>query len=617
MNDTEAIKGRLPIEQLIGSYLPLKKAGRIYKANCPFHQEKTPSFTVNPERAIFKCFGCGEGGDIFDFVMKLEGLSFPEALQLLADRAGVILTPPEPARGSAGNGGPHRQTAAVNKSRLFELNQHAAKVWHALLTRHPKAEVAREYLRSRGLTEETWKTFQIGYAPPGDGTAQALRAAGYTPGEIREAGDPARFQSRITFPVTDVTGRVIGFTGRLLEHPEDPRPDRSGRQPMQTQPKYWNTPETALFVKSKAIYALHVAKRAIQDEDTALLAEGQMDVVTLHQFGYQNAVASSGTALTAQQLQLLRRFTGTVTFAYDRDKAGIDATERGISLALANELVPYVITTPFGKDPAECLTGDPEAWAKAYRERLPYMEWLINQAVAGFADLSTLSPVQVRAAVKRLLPWLAQIPDAVEQNEWLRVIAGKLRTSDESIREALARFTAKNPPSTRTASPTTPAAPTVPAGRTVAVATPAAASLEHYLELVAGLAVAFPGIIPVIREEIAALQPLAITPFLTAVLPLILTVTDPGDTTDLLATLPDESSRTVLSVRVEELLQPYIAQELDTGGAAAEALILLRRIRSDRLEAAKVRLSREIQAAQQEQDQEKVRALFKELQNMV
>ncbi|MCC2631957.1 MAG: dnaG, partial [Patescibacteria group bacterium] len=343
MNETDEIKARLPIEQVVGSYIPLKKAGRIYKANCPFHGEKTPSFTVSPDRGIYKCFGCGEGGDIFDFVMKLDGLSFPEALELLAERAGVKLEERKPS--SDNSHGP--AMAASGKQRLFQLNAFTAKLWHTLLMQHPKTEMARTYLHERGLQDETIAAFEIGYAPLGNVTSGELRKAGYANQEVAQAGDPSKFQDRIVFPIADITGKVIGFTGRLLELPDDPKNGTN------RGPKYWNTPETPLFVKSRALYALHLAKKAIQSEDLVILAEGQMDVTMLHQAGFTHTVASSGTALTKEQIQMLGRFTTNIAFAYDQDKAGIDATKRGVELVLAAELNPFVIVVPHGKDPAD------------------------------------------------------------------------------------------------------------------------------------------------------------------------------------------------------------------------------------------------------------------------
>jgi DNA primase len=606
MQDTETIKERLPIDQLIGSYLPLKRAGRIYKALCPFHQEKTPSFTVNPERGIFKCFGCGEGGDIFDFVMKLEGLSFPEALELLADKAGVTLTKRE--TGSR-DGYPQHQPSGPSKVRLFALNQHVARIWHQVLVKHAKAEDAREYLLGRGLKEETWKQFLIGYAPYGQGTSEGLRQAGYSQEEQRAAGDPARMQDRIIFPITDITGRVLGFTGRLLEHPEDPRSPRLNQAADTSRgPKYWNTPETPLFQKSKAVFALHLAKQAIQKEDMAIMAEGQMDVVMLHQFGFTNAVASSGTALTQQQLRTIARFSDRIAFAYDQDKAGIEATKRGIELALQEEMTPYVIQIPKGKDPAECLQKEPEAWTKAYTNRLPYMQWLLNQTLKEVKpDGGACSPIEKKSVVKALLPWLLRVTDPVEQAEWMRIVAGRLLVEMPVLQSALER--ARKPSQTK---PTTALTP-------IANPTTNLTPLQKHAELAAALVIGFPALLTLAPDQLPELRHSASTPYLTEVLALLEKPHRSNDVTpvDLLEEISDPEKRKTIALYTEELLRANTKEDQSVGESVDQFLELISRIKSERREAQKAVLAGAIQAAQQDNDREKLKALFRELQNLV
>ncbi|MBU6389364.1 DNA primase [Patescibacteria group bacterium] len=582
MTETEQIKDRLPIEQLIGSYVPLKKAGRIFKACCPFHNEKTPSFTVSPERGIFKCFGCGEGGDIFDFVMKIDGLTFPEALNLLAERAGVELPKNRPEN--------QPTKGTVPKERLYQVNAYAAKLWHTILTKHPKAETARAYLAGRGVSDETIRQFGIGYAPFGTTTALALKKAGFSVDEVAKAGEPTRFQDRITFPIADITGRTVGFTGRLLESPTDPS-SRANRGP-----KYWNTPETPLFIKSRTVYGLHLAKRAIQDEDTALLVEGQMDVVMLRQAGYANAVASSGTALTPEQVRLLGRFSQNIAFAYDQDSAGIEATKRGMELVLAAELNPFVIVVPKGKDPAECLQKDPELWKEAYQSRQPFMSWLIDQSIA---ERPELTPSRKKELVRELLPWIARIRNEVEQTDWVRWLATRLQTEEAHIRTALKRLDRPSKPAD--------AAPN---------AAPVASGETGKAELAAALLLAFPIIYPQVKDQISDLRLEPTTPFLSLILP-ILEQTGSAPLSEHLAGSLNEEERKTVSLRVQELLHVYDEVELDPAQAMEEFFLIARRLRSDAKEQAKARLAKEISLAQQMNDTVKLQALFSELKNLL
>lgn len=570
MQDTDEIKARLPIEQVVGKYVPLKKAGRVFKGLCPFHNEKTPSFTVNPERGIYKCFGCGEGGDIFDFTMKLEGLRFPEALHLLAEQAGVELSqennhPPDPA--------------APRKDRLFAVNSFVAKLWNVILTSHPKAAEARAYIQSRGLLPETVSRFQIGLAPAGSTTSQSLQQHGYQPAEIQAVGDPTRFQNRIIFPISDITGRTVGFTGRIFTESDA------------KVPKYWNTPETALFNKGRTVYALHLAKTAIQEQDLALLAEGQMDVVMLHQAGYNNAVASSGTALTSEQLRLLARFSRNIAFAYDGDKAGTQATKRGLELALAEELNPYVITIPGGKDPAESLQNQPELWQKAYTEKQPFMRWLLDQVLE---DPASLTPQRKKEAAAALLPWLKQVKSPVERRDWGRLIAAQLqideRDLDLSIKSTLSKIISPQ-----------------------AVKTELSPSQQRAQTALA-LILANPDTYPHARTRIPELRMIPATEFLQAVLT-GLDLEKESLAESWSATEPDLQKQYFL--QAEEILSPYQNVELTPTEALTEILSLLQRLRSDNLEDTKTRMAERINQAQASGNLEAVQALLRELKELV
>lgn len=576
----DEIKAKLHIEDLVSSYLPLKKAGRIYKGLCPFHGEKTPSFTVNPERGIYKCFGCGEGGDIFSFVMKLEGLTFPEAVRLLGDRAGVVV--PE-FKGGGEPTGPNKRT-------LFGVNETVSKLWHKILTNHPKASHAREYLSSRGLEPETIEAFQIGYAPLGQVTRQALEKTGYKRDEIQAAGDPTKFQDRITFPIADITGKIVGFTGRLLEHADDTR------SPESRGPKYWNTPETPLFVKSRTLYALHLAKHAMQEKETAILAEGQMDVAMLHQAGYQHTVASSGTALTTEQLAIIRRFVPTIVFAYDGDKAGKAATMRGLALALEADLVPYVVSIPNGKDPADCIQKDPAAWEESYEKRLFYMDWIISELVP--EGVANMQAEERRAVAKQLVDWLAKIPDPTEQATWFQKAAVHLQTGEANLRELYRRLypsTAKQP-------------------QLLQKSEKAQGNVSNLPETAAAILLSFPEVATHFEGQLDILtRDVGDSTVLTIFRDLL------GKGSDLSAAVSQlsDAEQTSLNLELEQVLQPFESVELNDTWALTELTILLRRIREQSREQAKNRIAEAISQAQTLGDTKKIQELFQELQKLV
>lgn len=582
-NIPDEVKDRLSIEQVVGGYVPLKKAGRIYKALCPFHSEKTPSFTVSPDRGIFKCFGCGKGGDIFDFVMEIEGLTFPEALKLLADKAGVVMPDWKPDATQGGTG----------KARLFEVNTFVANLWHKVLVSHEKAEAARGYLKKRGLSNESIDTFTIGYAPYGTGTASGLAQRNFSRSELQAAGDPTKFQDRITFPIADLTGKIVGFTGRLLETTEDPKGGAS------RGPKYWNTPETSIFVKSKTVYALHLAKQAIQKEGVAILAEGQMDVVSLHQAGYHNAVASSGTALTAEQLKLIGRFAPVIAFAYDSDSAGIEATKRGIELALENELTPYVVSIPHGKDPADLLQKNPAEWTEAYKARAPFMEWLINQELS---SVKTLNAESKREVAVRMMHWLSLVPNITEQDTWIPFIAAKLQTDEKNIRALYQTLFPNRQTVTQ---------------RQEKVEQPHS-NVTNLGERALAILVAYPEAYEAVRPQLTqTLKLLAPAGLIEELLPVIEKDKDNHSFEQLVNGLFKGEDRKQLDLQVEELLQPYSDIEVTPAWAVTELSLMLQRIRTEAHEHAKQRIAEAINRAQALGDATKVRELFQELQNLI
>ncbi len=568
------IKHRLPIEQVVGSYVPLKRAGRTLKANCPFHNEKSPSFNVNAERGIYKCFGCGEGGDIFDFVMKYEGLTFPETVRLLAEKAGVELS-----ESTFTKRGGERPADEVPRDRLFKVNDFVATLWNRILLEHPKAEAARNYLLKRGLTTKTISELQIGYAPPGTATTQALAKAGFTNKELQSAGDPTKFQDRIVFPITDLTGRIIGFTGRILILPDDP-PSKAERGP-----KYWNTPETPIFIKSRAVYNIQHAKHAIQTHDAVLLAEGQMDVAMLYQFGYPQAVASSGTALTEDQLKLLSRFSTNIVFAYDGDNAGINATKRGLELALGLDLTPWVITIANGKDPADCLLADPDLWEQSYAKRVPAMQWLIEQIIPTGRELT---PSEKKSYAKELLPWLGRITNPLEQKDWLRKLAGYLQTDEATLQSAFVPGRSVR----REESPELEHAQEV-----------SLTPVQQWSETVCALLLAFPELVTHLTGKLSVIEPS--TPYLKLAGEALAQPNLNG--------YIESEAAAPLVLQTEEKLNTYSHTELTPPQALQEVMQLLQRISESSKEHIKDKLARDIQQAQMRGDTEKVKELFEQL----
>ncbi len=428
---TEDIKARLDIADLIGEYLTLKPAGSgAFKAVCPFHQERTPSFYVSRTRQTWHCFGCNEGGDQFSFVQKMEGMDFREALVLLAQKAGVVL--PE-----------FDIQASQNKNRLVEVNELAVRFFRSALANLPQAEIARQYLQTRGVDDLTADLFKLGYAPDGWTTlVDALGSKGVAADELikaglaikRERGDGVydRFRHRILFPIADVHGNIVGFTARTLS--DDKK-----------EAKYVNTPETTLYKKSAVLYGLDKAKGEIRQQDQAVLVEGNMDVIASHQFSIANVVACSGTALTQEQLTLLKRFTTKLYIAFDQDSAGKAATLRGLDLARAQEFSIRIITLPpdAGKDPDEAVRKDPAIWKKAIEDAVNIMDWIYRQ---GFAHHPSSTPEGKKNIARELLPEIKRIPDPIERDGWIKKLAHDLAVSETVLQEALQA--SKLPPTT-------------------------------------------------------------------------------------------------------------------------------------------------------------------------
>ncbi len=424
MGVIDDIKARIDIVDLVKEYVPnLKPAGTNFRGLCPFHSEKTPSFMVSADKQIFKCFGCSEGGSVFDFFMKSEGVEFPEALRALAARAGIELTRRDPAQEN-------------RITRLMDLCAHAAACFAANLTQHTAQSVRDYVIMKRGLNEQSMKDFQIGFSLDGwTSLTDALRKKGFTQEELiasglvieKEGRVYDRFRRRIMFPIRDGHGNVVGFTGRLL--PEDEKTAQAG--------KYVNTPSTVLYDKSRVLYGFDRAKTHIRKNGMALLAEGQMDVIALHQLGFPYAVATSGTALTGEQVQFLKRHASTLVLGFDSDHAGQEAIRRGSDAALAEGLEVKVLLLPEGvKDPGDCLLKSDGAGmiAHALQHAQPLMEYFFQKALRDH----TVTTIEGKKAIaKEVLGAIMKLQNRVEADLYLTRLSGTLGVSDRVLREAL------------------------------------------------------------------------------------------------------------------------------------------------------------------------------------
>ncbi|HEY7451152.1 MAG TPA: DNA primase [Candidatus Limnocylindria bacterium] len=416
------IKSRLPVAEIVGETVQLKRAGSTMKGLCPFHTEKTPSFTVSPERESWHCFGCGEHGDIFTFVMKRDGIDFREALNRLAERAGVEL--------SAAGAKEDRR-----RKRLRDALEAAIAWYREVLRQASVAEPARQYLAERGFTEETLDQFGIGFAPDNwEALVKRLAARGFTTEEmvaaglasVGQRGKPVdRFRGRIMIPIRDASGKPTGLGGRVMPGGEGP--------------KYLNSPATALFDKSRTLYGIDLARQAIRREKLAVIVEGYTDVMAAHQAGFTNVVASMGTALTGGQVDIVTRYADAITLAYDVDLAGEAATERG----LLEELGPSqaitklrVIRIPSGKDPAELLQTDPDAWRQAIEDAKPLMDYFMEREAAR-VDMSTVAGRREMAG--RVLAKLQRITDSVVQDMYLQELSQIVKVDERILREGLER----------------------------------------------------------------------------------------------------------------------------------------------------------------------------------
>lgn len=410
-SSVDQIKSKIDIVTLVNSYIKLEKAGSNWKGRCPFHNEKTPSFFVSPDRGSYYCFGCQAKGDIFTFVQEFEGLDFVGALKVLAERAGVTLEQ------YSGN-------EKTEKDKLFSVMERAVLFYQEKLS---QKEEALSYLSSRGIKEETIKNFRIGFAPDNwRELFEYLLSKGVTQKEMLEVGLIKQkdgsdsyydtFRGRIMFPIADSSGRVVGFSGRIL-------------LPDPNSPKYLNSPETKLFNKSEILFGLDKAKKDIRLKDYSILVEGQMDLVMLHQVGITNTVASSGTALTENHLVKLQRLSNRILMAYDGDSAGFNASSRSSKIALSLGMDLKVAFMPEGKDPADLAKEDPEKLKDALRNSKHIIDFYVDSLLSRGVNGRALGE-EIR---KNVLPYVVELPSKIEQSHFIKSIAQKTFIKEEAL----------------------------------------------------------------------------------------------------------------------------------------------------------------------------------------
>ena len=416
MDQVEEIKSKVDIVELVQEYVPLKRAGRNFKGLCPFHGEKTPSFMVNPELQIFKCFGCSVGGDAYTFLQKIEGMEFGEALQHLADRVGVKLVS-------------YRPTGAEQiKEKLVGINTLTSQVYHWLLTQQKVGKEALEYLRQRGLSDEVIKRFNIGYAPNNwDFMARFLMGKKkYSLDDLSRTGlvvkNYDRFRNRIMFPLGNARGQVMGFAGRVLD-------------PEAKEAKYVNTPETEIYHKSELLYGLDITRSEIKNLGWAVVVEGEIDAIASWQAGVKNVVAIKGSALTEKQVELLRRLCDTIVLALDADIAGDAAARRGIEIADKIGLMVKMVKLAEAKDPGEYAITDPEGWKKAVAEAIPVYDFYLQSAIERYG----LDVVGKKKIGQELLPILASISDEIVKAHYIKLLAKTLEVEEEDIRHQMTK----------------------------------------------------------------------------------------------------------------------------------------------------------------------------------
>lgn len=423
MDQVEEVLSKVDIVELINERVPLKKAGRNFKANCPFHSEKTPSFIVSPERQIFKCFGCSVGGNAYKFLMEYEKMDFGEALRYLADRAGVKLKSYRP--------GPEE----TQKRRLYEVNHMTAETYHFLLTKHQAGKTAREYLAARGVSKKMIEKFLLGYAPNEYEflTRFLVDKKGFSFEEVEASGLvfknergklTDRFRGRIMFPLYDPRGNIVGFSGRIIK-------------PQDNTGKYINTPETAVYHKSQLLFGFNQAKEALRKTRQAVVVEGEFDMISPYQAGIENIIAIKGSSLTEEQIRLLSRFAEELVLALDADSAGDAAARRGIQLAVNEGLNVKVATLGDKfKDPDEAARANPEFLKGQIKRAQSIFDFYIQSALKRFDTKTAWGKKKV---VDDVAPILAGIEDEILRSHYVKELVSCLGVDEEAILEKVNR----------------------------------------------------------------------------------------------------------------------------------------------------------------------------------
>lgn len=451
LSPVEEIKSRLDIVEVIHGYLKITKAGSNWKGLCPFHSEKTPSFMVTPARQMWHCFGCGEGGDVFSFVQKVEGLEFADVLRMLAEKAGVKLQKQDP------------QVQSQRKG-TYEICELASRFFERQIS-SKAGQLASEYLKSRGVSSESIENFRIGWAPDSwQSLRDFLRSENYSDKEIESAGLVVRrestqtdadltqtdaektfrefsvssassassyhdrFRHRIMFPICDSQGQVVGFSGRIFDKVK-------GKTVHPEAGKYINIPNTLLYNKSFALFGIDKAKSAIRESGNCILVEGNLDVVMSHQAGVRNAVATCGTAFSQDHSKILKRYTDRLLFAFDADSAGDNALKKSIGIAMASGLSVSAVSIPFGKDTADAVKENPDLWKESASKPIPYIGYLISRSMENF--LGTLD--SKKSVLANVLPFIKIISSPLDRDFWLEEISRKIDVQKDVLNSEMRR----------------------------------------------------------------------------------------------------------------------------------------------------------------------------------
>ncbi len=435
--EVEQIKDRLSVAEIVGEYIKLEKSGVNYKALCPFHNEKTPSFTVNTERNFWYCFGCQEGGDIFSFVQKMEGLDFREALEKLAERANVELSKYTPQNKEEKN----------KKQTVLDILQLTTRIYQQQLIKNKKSPVILKYLKKRGFTKEVIRDFKIGYAPdswraitnylvvkkkfiPADvvQAGLAIHKDGTNQQDVQNYYD--RFRDRIMFPIIDINGKTIGYSARVAPGGDE------------TSAKYINSPQSIVYDKSKVLYGLYQARQAIRQSGYAIIVEGNADVVLSHSIGVKNVVAVSGTALTDAQVKILKRYTNKVMLNFDMDGAGQKATRKSIQVCLQNDLqVKVILLDEKYKDVGDIVAEQPTDWKRFIQRATPIMEYYFQTF---FTEYNVEDIQDRKIIIRELLKVIKDIADPIEQSYWLKKLSLRTQTDEDLLTNELEKVKLDN-----------------------------------------------------------------------------------------------------------------------------------------------------------------------------